>query len=87
MEGVKLVKTKSGRRGAERSFDEGVEDLLDTHELQVDVAGTKVTVTPENDEGKVSLTVDTGAQVDGRGERRGKMRKFLICGMRTRVNF
>ncbi|KAF6209339.1 hypothetical protein GE061_015086 [Apolygus lucorum] len=77
MEGVKLVKTKEGRRGAERSISEGVEDILDTHDLEVDVAGAKVVVTPSNDEGKVSLTFDTGAAAEGRG-RKSKLRKMLV---------
>ncbi|XP_014250016.1 uncharacterized protein LOC106666965 [Cimex lectularius] len=76
MEGVKLVKIKESRKGGQKSLAEGVEDLMDTHDLEIDVAGRKLTVSP-SESGKISLTVDSGDIVEGKG-RKSKLRKMLV---------
>lgn len=69
MDGVKLVKTKeSNRKGTERSLTESVEELVDTHDVELEIAGTKVTVSPK-ETGEVTLTLGAGDKLEeGRSE-------------------
>ncbi|BES96449.1 Osiris 19 [Nesidiocoris tenuis] len=79
MDGVKLVKTKEGASRTERSFNEGLEDILETHEIQMELAGTKVTVSPDQqNDGKINVSIDTSSSaVEGKGKK-SKLRKLLV---------
>ncbi|KAK9501538.1 hypothetical protein O3M35_012245 [Rhynocoris fuscipes] len=78
MDGVKLIKTKEvSVKENGRSLEENIEELLETHDVELDIAGTKVTVSPK-ETGEITLTLNSEDKLDEARKRKSKLRKLLV---------